>query len=628
MSSSLNCTGCNCCHKEDHLPWKRLVLCVGILALAWGIALPFWLKLGLFITAYILCAGKVILRAIHNIKQREIFDENLLMTLATLGAFALGEYPEAICVMLFYQIGEALSEHAAGRSRAGIVKLLSLRAVSARIITQGQETIKKPEEVQIGEILLVRPGERVCLDGIILKGTCQADLSALTGESYPVVLHPGQEIFSGSICVDGVLEIRVQKKYQDSAIAQILKLTEQAAEKKSLTEKFITRFARIYTPVVVGAAVALAVIPPILLADTSFKIWFSRALVFLVVSCPCALVLSIPLGFFGGLGGAARQGILIKGGSFLEALARLHTLAFDKTGTLTKGLFEVSAVYPQPGFTKEKVLSLASLAETHSNHPLAKAILRTASKEQLDPATQWKEIAGEGVQAVNAHETILAGNLRFMQHNNIVVPNPSRTGTCIYIAYNGAFVGQIELGDPLKPNVRQSIRQLKRQGVKRVVILSGDTQSAVDHIARQVSIPQAYGGLLPAEKVTRLEELISQTPQNRTTAFVGDGINDAPVLARADVSIAMGGLGSDAAIETADVVLMTDELSKLVKAVKLSRYTLHIVKENVWLALGVKGLVLTLGVLGYANLWMAVFADVGVSLLAVANSLRPLYYRR
>lgn len=625
--SGCSCHGCHCHGPQEPsgFPWKKIILSVLLLLAAILCPGPQMVKIALFAVAYLVCGAGVLVRSARNLRRGDFFDENALMSLATLGAFLLQEYPEAVCVMLFYQVGEALQDKAAGRSRAGIIQLLSLRPVAARVLRNGREEVCDPQTVQPGETISVRPGERVALDGVITKGSSRADLSALTGESRPVMLNPGDEIWAGSVCLDGVLEIGVRKNYQNSAIAKILQLTEQAAEKKSSTEKFITRFARIYTPVVVAGAVLLAVVPPLWLGDGSLKIWATRALVFLVVSCPCALVLSVPLGFFGGLGGAARHGILIKGSSFLERLARLHTLALDKTGTLTQGTFTILAVEPQPGYTAQTVLALAASAEAHSNHPVARAITRAAAAPVVAPQSVH-ETAGQGVQAQTPHGTVLAGNGRFMASFGVQVAEPDPQTTCVYVAQNGTLAGRILLGDPLKPDAKHAVEQLKSL-LKRLVILSGDGQAAVNHTAKEAGITQAYGNLLPADKVREFEQLLTQTPAGHTTAFVGDGINDAPALARADVSVAMGALGADAAIETADVVLMSDELTRLVTAVRLARFTLHIVRENVWLALGVKAAVLVLGALGYATLWMAVFADVGVSLVAVANALRPLHYR-
>lgn len=626
-----SCRACACAHgaKAGHSSfggWKKLALAAVLFAA--GLLAPggLWVKLPLYLAAYVLCGGEILLTSLRNLRAGEVFDENFLMTAATLGAFLIGEYPEGVAVMLFYQTGEMLQEYAAGKSRRSIVKLMDLRPDFARVLRGGKEEKVNPQEVKVGEITRVRPGERIALDGVITGGEGRIDASALTGESRPVRAEIGREVLAGCISVDGVLEIRTQKTYENSAVAKILELAENAAGKKSSAEKFITRFARVYTPAVVFAAAAVAVLPPLLMADASFKTWFYRALIFLVISCPCALVLSVPLGFFGGIGGAAKNGILIKGGSYLELLSRLHTLAFDKTGTLTRGVFEVTDVFPAPDVSKEELLRLAALAERHSNHPIAKAVLKAAGADNAANArVSVREAAGEGVEAETENTRILAGNERLMRRFNVRGAEPGR-GTCVYIAANGVFKGRLELGDKLKPGAKAAIKELGGL-VKRLVILSGDSVSAVEKTAHELGVTQAYGGLLPAGKVETLEKLMGETPQGSATAFVGDGMNDAPVLARADLGIAMGALGSDAAIEAADVVLMTDEPKKIAAAVRLSQKTLRVIKQNIALALVIKAAVLTLGVLGLANMWGAVFADVGVSLLAVANSLRPLYFK-
>lgn len=619
---------CGCGHNHAHAAkyiWRRLSA-AGLFFAAALLVNGSSVKLALFVVSYVLCGGDVLLRAGRNILKGKVFDENFLMAVASLGAFAIGEYPEAAAVMLFYQIGETLQERAAGNSRRSIVKLLDLRPAFARVLENGQEIKKDPKQVHVGQEILIFPGEKIALDGVAVRGESGVDASALTGESRPVRARPGTDVWAGSVCVDGALTVRVEKLYQDSAAAKILELTEHAAQKKSSAEKFITRFARWYTPAVVGGAVLLAFLPPIILPDASFKTWLYRALVFLVASCPCALVLSVPLGFFGGIGGAAKHGVLIKGSVFLERLARIWTLALDKTGTLTQGVFEVLNVVPADGVTREDVLQTAYLAESRSSHPAAKAVARAAEKEGRLEKTdlQVKEIAGEGVEATGKNVQILAGNARLMARFGVVVP-PMR-GTCVYVAQNGVFKGVIELGDKPKKGAEDALKTLCKGLVKRVVMLSGDAPSAVEKTARELGIKEAYGGLLPADKVARLETLMDETPAGYATAFAGDGVNDAPVLARADLSIAMGAFGSDAAIEAADVVLLTDEPQKLVTGVRRARYTLKIVKQNIAFALAVKAVVLAAGALGYANLWEAVFADVGVSLLAVANALRPLYF--
>lgn len=627
MSEHCHCHSCGCTHgKTEKRIWLRLWLACALFVVGLFIAAP-WAKIALLTASYLLSGYDVLLRAGRNLLKGRVFDEHFLMSVASLGAFAIGEYPEAAAVMLFYQIGETLQDRAAGASRRNIVKLLDLRPAFARVTENGREVKKAPKEVQLGQEMLVFAGEKIALDGVVVKGKSGVDASALTGESRPVSARAGTAVWAGSVCVDGTLTVRVEKLYQDSAVAKILELAEHASQKKSAAEKFITRFSRLYTPVVVGGAVLLAVLPPLLISDASFKTWLSRALVFLVASCPCALVLSVPLGFFGGIGGAAKHGILIKGSAFLERLARIGTLAFDKTGTLTQGVFEVLGVRSAEGVTRREVLRLAARAERYSNHPVAKALLRAARQENIsaDGECNVKEIAGEGICAQGEKEQILAGNARLMSRYHVSVP--AEEGSCVFVAQNGVWKGTIVLGDRLKEGAASAVKTLQNGLVRDIVILSGDAPSAVRKTAGELGITHSFGGLLPADKVAKLESFIAQTPRGYATAFAGDGVNDAPVLARADLSVAMGGLGSDAAIEAADVVLMTDEIGKLVTAVRQARFTMKIIRQNIVFALAVKAVVLAAGALGCANLWEAVFADVGVSLLAVANSLRPLYFK-
>lgn len=608
--------------------WISLSLGALLLLLTWVSPLG---KLAFicFLTAYLLCGYDVLLRSVSNVRKGEIFDENFLMTLATLGAFAIGEYPEAVAVMLFYQIGERLQDYASGASRGQIVKLVRLTPVSARVLKGTQETDTDPHLVQIGQIIRVRAGERVALDGQIIRGSGSLDLSALTGESRPEPVFAGKHIPAGSISLDGVLDILVEKTYQNSAIAQIIKLTEEATAKKSKTEKFITRFARIYTPVVVGVALALAVIPPLFIASQTFHDWIYRALIFLVISCPCALVLAVPLSFFGGIGGGARQGILIKGSSYLEQLARPYMMAFDKTGTLTKGVFCVTEIIPQAGITQREVLETAVALESHSNHPVGKAVMQYAKEQAISSKVllEVREIAGEGMISTDKTNTYLAGNARLMKRYHIA-PLPDIENTCVYVAENGRLMGIIVLGDQLKDTAQKAVTMLKNGLVKRIALLSGDTQAALKQTANQLNIEDAYGELLPQDKVTLLEKFIAAAPAKQAVIFVGDGINDAPVLKRADVGIAMGHAGADIAMESADVVIAGADPVKLVTAVRLAQKTLRVVKQNVLFALSVKAVILLLGVFGLANMWMAVFADVGVSLLAVGNGLRPLYFKQ
>jgi len=608
--------------------WITLSLGALLLLLTWVLPLGKIAFFG-FLTSYLLCGYDVLLRSVNNVRRREIFDENFLMTLATLGAFAIGEYPEAVAVMLFYQIGERLQDYATGASCGQIVKLARLTPVSARVLNGTQETDTDPHLVQIGQVIRVRAGERVALDGQIIRGSGSLDLSALTGESRPEPAFAGKHIPAGSISLDGVLDISVEKTYQNSAIAQIIKLTEEATAKKSKTEKFITRFARIYTPVVVGVALALAVIPPLFIASQTFHDWIYRALIFLVISCPCALVLAVPLSFFGGIGGGARQGILIKGSSYLEQLARPYMIAFDKTGTLTKGVFCVSDIIPQAGITQREVLETAVALESHSNHPVGKAVMQYAKEQAISSKVlpEVREIAGEGMVCADKTNIYLAGNARLMKRYHIA-PLPHVENTCVYVAENGRLMGIITLGDQLKETAQKAVTMLKNGLVKRIALLSGDTQAALKQTAQQLNIKDAYGELLPQDKVTLLEKFIAAAPAKQAVIFVGDGINDAPVLKRADVGIAMGHSGADIAMESADVVIAGADPVKLVTAVRLAQKTLRVVKQNVLFALSVKAVILLLGVFGLANMWMAVFADVGVSLLAVGNALRPLYFKQ
>ena len=619
-------THCQCCHADcsSRFEWQEWAFlgAGGILLLA-GVWLPvgFWGKMALFIAAYLCCGSEVLLTSFHNLRRAEVFDENFLMTLATLGAFAIGEYPEGVSVMLFYQIGEKLQHYASGQSRRKITALMDLRSAFARVLQNGSEQKISPLEVRVGQTLRVRVGERIPLDGEVLHGESQLDLSSLTGESRPVTVRPAQSVLAGSINLSGVLDIRATKTYTNSAVAQILELAEHASSKKSTTEKFLTRFARLYTPVVVGLALCAAVLPP-LLVQGNWHDWIYKALIFLVISCPCALVLSVPLGFFGGIGGAAHHGILIKGGSYLELLTRIGTLCFDKTGTLTRGVFEVISVVPAPGTSQEHLLHLAAAAEMHSNHPIAKAILQKT--QSVAGADHVREIAGEGLAGTYQGKSLWAGNQSLMKRAGIKQV-PAITGTVVYVAYDGQYQGLIELGDRLKETAQATITALKGL-ITQVALVSGDNPAAVQKTAQEAGIEAYFGGLLPAGKMQVLEDFMAQAPAKTSTVFVGDGVNDAPVLKRADVGIAMGGAGADAALEAADVVLMGDEPRQVVTAIQLARFTKRIIKQNIWFALGIKVVVLGLGIAGLANIWLAVFADVGVSLLAVVNSLRPLYY--
>jgi Cd2+/Zn2+-exporting ATPase len=594
-----------------------------VLGLAAGAEPP--LDLALFLACYVLVGWDVVFRALKNISRGQVFDENFLMGIATAGAFAIGEYPEGVAVMLFYQVGEFFQELALRRSRTSIASLMDIRPDFARIKTGETLRTVAPEEVAPGDLIVVKPGEKVPLDGRVREGVSALDTSALTGEALPRDVGPGGDILAGSINKSGVLVIEVTREFGESTVSKILELVQNAGNKKSPTEKFITKFARYYTPLVVFAALALAFLPPLLIPGAALADWINRGLVFLVVSCPCALVISIPLSFFGGIGGASKQGILIKGGNYLEALTNLDTVVFDKTGTLTKGIFTVTRIAPEAPWTAGDLLFYAAHAEYYSNHPVALSV-RQAYGDEIDPRriTESEEIAGKGIRVRVNGRAVLAGNDSLLAAEGVVYDKPDVPGTLIHLVIDGAYAGFLVIADELKPDSKQAVRDLKSAGVRTVVMLTGDSRIAGEAAGRELGLDAVYAELLPQDKVARLEAL----EQNKTTrgrlVFVGDGINDAPVLARSDVGIAMGGLGSDAAIEAADVVLMTDEPSKLVTAVKIARKTRTIVWQNIVFALGVKGVILVLGALGIATMWAAVFGDVGVALIAVLNAMRAL----
>lgn len=553
----------------------------------------------------------------------QVFDENFLMTIATIGALILGEHSEGVAVMLFYQVGEWFQSYAVSKSRKSIASLMDIRPDYANIERDGKLVQVDPDEVQIGETIVVKPGERIPLDGTILKGFSTLDTSALTGESMPREVEPGMEVISGCINQTGILNIQTTKEFGESTVAKILDLVENASDKKGRIENFITRFARYYTPVVVFAALALAILPP-LITQQPFSTWIYRALTFLVISCPCALVISIPLSFFGGIGGASKIGVLVKGSNYLEALANTEVVVFDKTGTLTKGSFAVSEIHPV-GMKEAQLLELAAYAEDYSNHPISLSI-KNAYGQKIDNSrvSDVQEIAGHGVQAVIDGKTILAGNTKLMERAHIKYTPSSAVGTVVYLACDGKYAGCIVIEDEIKADAPAAIKLLKSAGIRKTVMLTGDADAVGKKVAGQLHLDQVYTELLPADKVDRVENLLKQKSEKGMLAFVGDGINDAPVLARADVGIAMGGLGSDAAIEAADVVLMTDEPSKIAAVMKIARKTIHIANQNIVFALGVKFLVLILGALGYANMWAAVFADVGVSIIAILNAIRAM----
>ena len=583
------------------------------------------LQLGIYLLSYAIIGWAVLYSAIRNILHGQVFDENFLMTLATIGALAIGDYQEAVFVMLFYQVGSLFESYAVGKSRASIAALMDIRPDVAHVLRENREIDVSPEEVAIGEVITVSPGERVPLDGVVLSGESSLDTSALTGESLPRSLKPGCEALSGCINQTGRLEIRVSKSFEESTVSKILDLVENASSKKAKAENFITRFARYYTPCVVAGAVLLAALPP-LITGAPFVDWLNRALIFLVISCPCALVISVPLGFFGGIGGASRRGILIKGSNYMESLAKVEIVALDKTGTLTKGVFSVQYYSPSPGVAEDYLLSMAALAESYSSHPIAISLLKAYGCEvDAGRVQNVQEAAGQGVRALVDGRQVAVGNAKLMAEAGLIFEEPSEgSGTVAHVSIDGSYAGYILIADEIKPDAAKAISELKAAGVHRTVLLTGDAHSTANKVAAQLGIEEFHAGLLPQDKVALVETLQTEKSRGGTLAFVGDGINDAPVLAQADVGIAMGGLGSDAAIEAADIVIMDDQPSKIAAAIHISRRTLRIVKQNIIFALGIKALVLILGALGMASMWAAVFADVGVSVIAIINSMRAL----
>lgn len=577
----------------------------------------------LFVVSYILIGGEVLLTAFKNIKRGEIFDENFLMTVATLGAFSIKEYPEAVAVMLFYQIGELFQSYAVNKSRKSITSLMDIKAEYANILINDKEKKVSPEEVNIDDVIIIKPGERVPLDGVIISGESFVDTSALTGESVPRKLKENDEVLAGCILNNGVLKVRVTKEFSESTVARILELVENASNKKAPTEKFITKFARYYTPVVVFSALALAIIPPLVIKDAVFIDWLYRALVFLVVSCPCALVVSIPLALFAGIGGASKKGVLVKGGNYLEALKDTKTVIFDKTGTLTKGIFKVTEVNTVD-INKDELIKLAAIAESMSNHPIAKSIINEYGKEiNQSDLEDYEEISGHGIKAKINGKEVLAGNEKLMKKFNIDYKITDSIGTIVHVAVDNLYKGSIIISDEIKEESKFAIEGLKKIGVKNIVMLTGDNKASATKVSKALDIDNVYYELLPEDKVNKLEEIINSNKDGKVI-FVGDGINDAPVLARADIGIAMGGIGSDAAIEAADVVLMKDDPKSIIDAILGARKTNKILWQNIIFSLGVKLIVLILGAFGIANMWSAVFADVGVTVIAVINSTRCL----
>ncbi len=582
-----------------------------------------------FLAAYLIVGGDVVKQAARNIAGGQVFDENFLMMIATVGAFLVGEYPEGVAVMLFYQVGEWFQSYAVNKSRKSIRALMDIRPDFAAVIRQGETVVVDPDQVKVGETIVVKPGERIPLDGVVSKGSTTLDTMALTGESLPREAAENDTVISGCVNMTGVVEICVTKEYGESTVSRILELVENASSRKSESENFITKFARYYTPAVVILAVLLAVIPPVILGGGWYD-WIYRALTFLVISCPCALLISIPLSFFGGLGGAGKTGILIKGSNYLEAMASAEVVVMDKTGTLTKGNFAVHSVVPavDSGVSEEELLTLTAFAESGSNHPIALSLRQAyeVGGNQLDAArvSDIQELSGYGVSAVVDGKQILAGNSRLMKSDNIACEQIRETGTVVHTACDGRYLGYITIVDELKPDAKEAIAALYKNGVKDVVMLTGDRKETTESVAEELGIGKVYAELLPGDKVDRMEALLAEKSPKGKLVFVGDGMNDAPVLARADIGIAMGGMGSDAAIEAADIVIMTDEPSKIAKAMVISKRTLAIVKQNIVFAIGVKLLVLLLAALGLASMWAAVFADVGVAVIAILNAMRAL----
>ena len=597
-----------------------------------ALVIPFsneWINNGLFIISYLVVGCEILKKAVRNIFRGKVFDENFLMAVATIGAFAIGEFPEAVAVMLFYQVGELFQSYAVDKSRKSISSLMDIRPDYANIEKDGKIEKVDPDEVKIGDIIIVKTGEKIPLDGVVVEGTSSLDTMALTGESVPRVVKTEDEVLSGCINKDGLLKIRVTKEFGESTVSKILDLVENASSKKSKSENFITKFAKYYTPTVVIIAVLLAFIPPIILKDfNTFSVWLYRALSFLVVSCPCALVISIPLSFFGGIGGASKMGILIKGSNYLEALANTETVVFDKTGTLTEGIFEVQDIYAE-GIEKDELLRIVAHAENYSNHPIAKSVKKAYNKEIDEKIIKNpQELSGKGIWARIDEKDILVGNEKLMLEEKIDFKKCDEVGTILYVAIDKKYVGYVLIADKIKQDSSKTIRELKAMNIKETVMLTGDKKEVGEYVAKKLNMDKVYTELLPDGKVEKVEELLKQKSEKGKLVFVGDGINDAPVLTISDIGVAMGGLGSDAAIEAADIVIMTDETSKISKAINLSKKTMRIVHENIIFAIFVKIAVLVLTAFGASTMWEAVFADVGVSVIAIINALRMLNIKK
>ena len=617
---------------------QKKVLIRIIAAVVLLIALAFvpaegWIQFALYMIPYLVIGYDILKKAVKGILNRQVFDENFLMAVATIGAIALGDYKEGVAVMLFYQIGELFQSYAVGKSRRNISELMDIRPDYANVEQDGELVQVDPDEVEIGTVILVKPGEKIPIDGIVVEGASSLNTSALTGESLPREAKEGDEVISGCINMTGLLKIRTTKEFGESTVSKILELVENSSSRKSRSENFISKFARIYTPAVCYGAVALALIPPIVRMvfmglPADFGTWIYRALTFLVISCPCALVISIPLSFFAGIGGASKEGVLVKGSNYLETLSQTKYVVFDKTGTMTQGVFEVSGIYPA-ALSKEEVVEYAACAESYSSHPISKSLQKAYGKEiDKNRVTEVKEISGKGVTAQVDGRLVAAGNGKLMDQLGVPYTVCNEVGTLVYVAVDGRFAGCILISDLLKPHAKEAIAALKNAGVTRTVMLTGDTKRVADAVAAELGIHEVCSELLPADKVAKVEELLARKSGKEKLAFVGDGINDAPVLSRADIGIAMGALGSDAAIEAADIVLMDDDPLKIAKAIRISRKCIRIVYENIYFAIGIKVICLILGALGIANMWAAIFADVGVMVIAVLNAIRALFVKR
>ena len=619
--------GTNRPEEKDDLHVSLLIILFGVLLFVATQFTPVsgWLQVFLYFLAYVVVGFQVLKSAGKNMIKGQVFDENFLMSIATIGALAIGEYPEAIAVMLFYRIGEYFQARAVNHSRKSIAALLDLKPTVITMVSEKGEEEVLPEQVAVGSIIRVKPGERIALDGVIIEGSSALDLSAITGESTPKMVAVDDEVLGGAINGTGVLTIRVTAPYEDGTLAKILHLVEEATNRKTKTENFITKFAHIYTPVVVGIAIILAILPPLLVESAIFSDWFYRALVFLVISCPCALVISIPLSYFAGIGALSKNGILVKSSHILEELTQTDTVVFDKTGTLTKGAFRVQAIYPSGDANELKLLELAAYAEIHSTHPIAKSIVQDYEKAvDTDRIANYEEKAGYGISVLLDGKPLLAGNMKLMSAEQIFVQACEDVGTVVYVAYDGQFIGSILIGDEVKKDAKQAMQKLRESGVEKLVMLTGDNAQIGEKIAQQLQLDAVYAELLPQDKLMHIEKILAQKSPTGRLVFVGDGINDTPALARADIGIAMGGIGTDAAMEVADLVIMYDEPTKISTAIKIARFTKKIVWQNIIFAIGMKLVFLGFGALGIATLWEAVFADVGVTILAVLNALRIL----